>query len=106
MTYKSTNEYSQKQYTAEFDTDSITGMVFNNGKEQDPDATYVAGAAGYYYDAATNTVKTWGTSEETTAAPDGTTAAPEETTVAGDKYTFYYLPSADQEAAGSTYKRA
>jgi hypothetical protein len=47
--------------------------------------------------------------EQTTAAPEQTTAAPEETTVAPttktlEMYTFYYLPSAEQEAAGNTYK--
>ena len=43
--------------------------------------------------------------EGTTAAPEGTTAAPEATTApVPEMYTFYYLPSADQEAAGDTYK--
>ena len=45
-------------------------------------------------------------SEGTTAAPEGTTAAPEGTTAAPEPemYTFYYLPSADQENAGNKYK--
>ena len=47
--------------------------------------------------------------EQTTAAPEQTTAAPEETTVAPttqapEMYTFYYLPSTEQETAGNTYK--
>ncbi|MBQ7504984.1 MAG: starch-binding protein [Ruminococcus sp.] len=85
MTYKETNEYGQKQYTAELDA-SVVGMVFNNGNgAQDPDAAYVAGAAGYYYDADSNTVKTWGAPEPSTAA---STAATQDTSAATDKDNF------------------
>nr|MCR5653980.1 starch-binding protein [Ruminococcus sp.] len=59
MTKGEKNEYNQYQYTAELDA-TVSGMVFNNGAgAQDPNAAYNAEAIGYYYDADSNTVKTW-----------------------------------------------
>ena len=73
MTKGEQNGYGQYQYTAEL-TAVPTGMVFNNGDgAQDPDATYVAGAEGYYYDADAQAVKTW-TEEPASSDPDSEAA--------------------------------
>ena len=88
-----------------FDSKALTGTTdvmkysaafpyVNNSEVQTAGATLRA-----ELDGSTTPEGTTAASEGTTAAPEGTTATPEP-----EMYTFYYLPSAEQENAGNKYK--
>ena len=88
-----------------FDIKALTGTTdvmkysaafpyVNNSEVQTAGATLRA-----ELDGSTTPEGTTAASEGTTAAPEGTTATPEP-----EMYTFYYLPSAEQENAGNKYK--
>ena len=104
LTEKATNGLGEEQYTATFDS-KFTKIIFNNGSEQTVDIDYDNTVTGYYPTQKNGEGK-WevGSWKDEPSTSADTTAAPEGTTVAGDTYTFYYLPSAEQEAANSKYK--
>ena len=110
MTFKGTNDFQQKQYTAEIPA-AAEKMIFNNGTDQLAEVAVDATATGYYYDADAQAVKTWteepASSEPASSEPASSEPASSEPAssepVVGDS-TFYVVGSFTDWQTDDAYK--
>ncbi|MBR2109114.1 MAG: starch-binding protein [Ruminococcus sp.] len=105
MTFKGTNDFQQKQYTAEIPA-AAEKMIFNNGTDQLGEVAVDATATGYYYDADAQAVKTWteepASSQPASSEPASSEPASSEPVVGAS--TFYVVGSFTDWQTDDAYK--